>query len=225
MTLTEPENIKNFNKLEFFKLKSYLESPITFIEQESFIENITKGKIPFILMDHQKQFFKTLLKSRFVLSHWARRMGATQCLLNYALWKCMYTHDSCYFFMNHSNSISKIMYDEFLKRYNNVDEKYKPRIVEKSYKCINFENGSSIIFASDTIKVRGVSLNGVIADNANLSDNDFALLYSMVGPRLNTFFVYHLSGDKRLDKNFSKISSDSMKTVSTPWDIFKINFF
>lgn len=162
------EIVKKGHKIEKFteeninELRRCISDPIYFIEKYFMIQNPTKGRIPCVLYDYQRELVTSFHEHKKTIALLGRQMGKTTCAAGFLLWKAMFEPDQTILVVANKMAQAMEIMDRIRFAYENMEEYNWLRAgsVEYNKQSMKFDNGSEIIARATTADSgRGLSIS------------------------------------------------------------------
>jgi len=153
-----PLVFKNNDELQEFV--NCTKDPIYFMENFIFIQHPTKGKMPFIPYEYQRELINIYWKNLNVIAMVPRQSGKTISAAIFLLWYAMFTPDSTILIAsNKFKSASEIM-SRIKFAYEELPDHIRAGVSSYNVQSIEFDNGSRIMATTTTPDSgRGMSIS------------------------------------------------------------------
>jgi hypothetical protein len=170
---------------ELIKCKA---DPIYFIENYVKVHAPTKGKVPMILFDYQKEMLLAIHEHKDVIILASRQLGKTTVVAMYILWMtCFYDDKTCVIASKAMKHATEIM-ARIKFAYEELPDWLKPGCKYYSRTSIEFDNGSTINSEATSEKTgRGGSPDFLMVDEiAFLNKRIQTEMWASLAPSLST---------------------------------------
>lgn len=154
--------IERFTQNNMVELRKCIEDPIYFIEHYVMIQHPTKGRVPCVLYDYQRELVSVFHNYNKCIALLARQMGKTTCAAGFLLWKAMFEPDVTILVVANKMVQAMEIMDRIRFAYENMEDNnfLRAGAVEYNKQSIKFDNGSEIIARATTADAgRGLSIS------------------------------------------------------------------
>jgi len=225
-SIKRPFQETEFTSDNLADLKKCLTDPIFFIEKYVMVQHPTKGTVPMMLYDYQKEMIDSIHNNKDTIILASRQLGKTTVVAAYILWMTCFQKDKLCVIaskaMNHATEImSRIKF-----AYEELPLWLKPGCKYYSRTSIEFENGSKIKSEATSEKTgRGGSPSLLFIDEiAFLNKRIQEEMWASIAPSLSTGGKFILTSTPNGDSDlFASIwraansNQNSFKPVKALW--------
>jgi hypothetical protein len=177
-----------YNNEQLMHLMRCTDDPIYFIENFVKIQHATKGSVPFIMYDFQKDMVRNFSENRYTIALTGRQMGKTTTSAAFLLWMTMFRPDTKVLLAANKFSAAMEIMDRIRYSYEECPNFIRAGVVEYNKGTIKFDNGSSITARATTPDAgRGLSITLLFLDEfAFVRPNMASEFWTAIGPTLST---------------------------------------
>jgi hypothetical protein len=164
--LKKPNSKTSYSQEQLLDLVRCANDPLFFVEKYVKIQHPTKGAVPFVPFEYQKNIIRAFHQNRFNCVLAARQMGKTTTAAAFILWKAMFekTENTTLITANKLSQAMEIMM-RIRYAYENLPDFIRAGIKEYNKGNISFDNGSRIICRATTPDAgRGLSISLLFSD-------------------------------------------------------------
>lgn len=184
-----------------------------------------KGKTHIKLHDYQKNYLKSLVYSKGTLTVHARQMGMSTMNNIYSMWYSFFHCNRRIMYACPKQTNAFCCSDKFKVAYENMPEFLKPSVKVYQKRCIEFDNGSSILYSNiSENSLHGLTVNVLIVDDfAFVQPETSEKFWYTARPHLRTGgkIIVNSSANKREGK-FYQLATNAFHT---PWSVNKFQWY
>jgi len=181
------ENYK-ITETDLIELKKCIADPIYFIENYVKIQHPTKGDIPFNLHIYQKYMIGTIHTHNDVIINASRQIGKSATIGAYLLWNAIFNTDQTILVISSRFASALEIADRIRFMFDNLPHFLKPGIKAYNKGCLEFANGSRILFRGASGDAgRGLAVSLIYLDEFAYISNKIAYeVWTALQPALST---------------------------------------
>lgn len=211
------------------ELRRCASDPVYFIENYVQIQHPTKGSVPFVMYDYQKDMVRAYHTERYTVVLSARQTGKSITSAAFLLWYAMFNFDKTILIAANKNSNAMEMIFRIRFAYENLPHWLKPGVTEDGWNKhnIGFDNGSRIISAATSPDSgRGMSISLLFLDEfafvqAGIQDE----FWTSIAPTLSTGGSCIMTSTPNGDMNIyaqiwrgALVGANGFKPIHVTWD-------
>jgi len=170
-------------------LKSWMDDPIEFIENQIKVVHPMRGLVAFQLYPFQKRIVNCLNTRRFNILRKFRQAGCTTIVAAYALWMIVFRPNATVAIISKDDEAAKEVLERIKIAYDELHPFIKKHIASKKYRSSHklvLSNGSKVLAKAPSKEAgRSLSANLLILDEAAFIEH-IETIYSAAYPTLST---------------------------------------
>ena len=202
--------MNNYEIKEYIKCRDDIEY---FFYNYITIENPERHYTPSYNQNQNNFFHITNIKEKSYFDC-GRQIGSTTAGLVKALHTAIFKDYQRIVYFSHKNDYSKILNSKLIFMIQNLPDFLKPAVKVYSQNVMEFENNSKILFTSNIIIIKGMSINLMVFDNYIL-DNDFFSYFLPIYPDTKIIVINSGSVNK-IQKSWKQYKDTSFNYMLTP---------
>lgn len=201
--------MNNYEIKEYIKCRDNIEY---FFYNYITIENPQRLYTPSYNQNQNNFFHITNIKEKSYFDC-GRQIGSTTAGLVKALHTAIFKDNQRTVYFSHKKDYSKILTSKLIFMIQNLPDFLKPAVKAYNKNAIEFENNSKILFTSNILTIKGISVNLVIFDNYTL-DKDF--IFSYFFHIFSKIIVFNSGSVNEIQKSWKQCKNISFNYTLTP---------
>lgn len=188
--LKKANSQSEFDEFRISELARCSEDPIYFAENYVKIVHPTKGEIPLVLWDFQKQMILNYKNNRYSITLASRQVGKSTIAVVYLLWLAMFRESQTILIASNKRAGAQEMIGKIRFAYEAMPEWLKPGVAPEDWnkESLSFDNKSRIVStATSPDSGRGMSISCLYLDEfAFVAPNIQEEFWASITPTLST---------------------------------------
>ena len=148
--LKPPNQPTTYTPAQVKEFISCARDPIYFMEKYLYVQHPTRGKIPFIAYEFQKDLIKTYWDYRNVIAMIPRQSGKTTTAAAFLLWYATFNNDMTILIAANKFKAANEIMGRIKYAYEELPDHIRAGVVSYNVQSIQFDNGSRIVATTTT---------------------------------------------------------------------------